>query len=211
MPEITRISKKFTYNIADQYLYQTNDLKRTAEWTYEGPDKLWIFVNNETNKINSRFHYTERDNGAEVPTPVGLTKVLVDCNVNPLLGSLLYDEKVYGDLPHTVENLPEGNTYGHPDPIPPDHTYELIEIEYNPVTGSFKEPYPWKKPHMTWERLLEVRNNMLLASDYRYAQATTEEKKAEWETYRQKLRDISTTYEGIDPWKVPFPQEPSNT
>lgn len=211
MPEITRISKKFTYNIADQYLYQTNSLKRTAEWTYEGPDKLWIFVNNETNKINSRFHYTERDNGADVPTPVGLTKVLVDCNVNPLLGSLLYEEKVYGDLPHTVENLPEGNTYGHPDPIPPDHTYELIEIEYNPLTGSFKEPYPWKKPHMTWETLLAVRTNMLLSSDYRYAQATTDEKKAEWETYRQKLRDLSTTYAGIDPWKVPFPQEPSNT
>lgn len=207
MPEITRIEKTFTYDLPDQYLYQTNDLKKTAEWTYTGPDKLWIFVNNETKQIISRFHYTERDDGADVPTPVGQTKVLVDANQNPLLASLIHVEIDYGTLPHTVENLPDGSTYGHPDPQVPDHTYELTEIVYDFETETFVTPYPWKKPHMTWEELRRWRNQNLALSDAKIRTCRPEEISA-WEEFRQKLRDIPTIFDGIDPWKVPFPDAP---
>ena len=94
MPEITRIEKTFTYDIADAYLYTTNNLKKTAEWTYKGPQYLWIFVDNETNKISSRFHYTERDNGADVPTPAGMTKVMIDADKDPILASLIHSEYI---------------------------------------------------------------------------------------------------------------------
>jgi len=207
MPEITRIEKTFTYDIADAYLYQTNNLKKTAEWTYTGPQFIWIFVDNSTNKISSRFHYTERDNGHDVPTPEGMTKVMIDADKDPILASLIHSEYTYGDLPHTEEILPEGVTYGHPDPIPPDHTYELIDIEYDPAAGEFKKPYPWKKPHMDWESIIIARDDLLKASDLKYNTANEADKPA-WEAYRQKLRDLPTTFEGIDPWKVPFPVEP---
>ena len=208
MPEINRIEKTFTYDIADAYLYQTNDLKKTAEWTYQGPDKLYIFVDAETKKIVSRFHYTDRDNGAEVPTPEGMIKVCVDANIEPALASCIHNEYVYGDLPHTVENLPDGVTYGHPDPIPPDHTYELTDIQYNVETQEWVKPFPWKKPHVDWEELTQARNDMLKASDTKLVMATSDEERAAWEVYRQKLRDLTTTFAGVDPWKVMFPQAP---
>ena len=208
MPENTIISKTFTYDIADQYLYQTNNLKKTAEWTYTGPDKLWIFVDKSTMKIHSRFHYTERDNGHDVHCPVEQIKVLVDANVNPCLASLIHNELDYGTLPHTVENLPENTTYGHPIPIPPDHTYELIEIEYDQATGEFKKPYPWKKPHITWDELKASRRAMLEASDSKIRTCPPDQIPA-WEAYRQKLRDLPTTFAGVDPWKVIFPAEPN--
>ena len=208
MPEITRIEKTFTYNIADQYLYQTNTLNRTAEWTYTGPRYMWIFVDAETKKILGRLHYTEADNGHDVPTPEGQIKVMVDADIEPIVASLLHNEYVYGDLPHTVENLPEGTTYGHPDPIPPDHTYELTEIVWNPDTQRFVQPFPWKQPHMDWETLLDVRNNMLNVSDSKLRTAPSDEVRAQWEVYRQKLRDLPATFAGVDPWKVQFPEEP---
>lgn len=207
MAENTPIVKTFTYDIADAYLYQTSKLKRTAQWTYKGPRYLWIFVDMSTNKIMSKFHYTERDNGAEVPTPPNQIKVMVDAAVNPEIASCLHSEEIYGDLPHTTEVLPDGSTYGHPNPIPPDHTYELTEIEYNATTEKFVKPYPWKKPHMDWEMLTRVRDAMLKSSDKKIASAD-EADKADWETYRQKLRDLTKTFAGIDPWKVPFPPEP---
>jgi hypothetical protein len=207
MPENTLIEKTFTYDIADAYLYQTNDLKKTAQWTYTGPRYMWIFVNNETNKISSRFHYTERDNGHDVPTPEGMTKVMVDADKDPCLASLIHNEYTYGELPHTVENLPDGSTYGHPDPIPPDHTYELIEIVYDSASGEFVKPYPWKAPHVTWQDIVDARNDLLLASDSKYNLAN-EAQKPEWEAYRQTLRDLTDTFAGIDPWKIPFPVEP---
>jgi hypothetical protein len=207
MAENTPIVKTFTYDIADAYLHQTSSLRRTAQWTYKGPRYFWIFVDVATNKISGRFHYTEKDNGADVPTPANQIKVMVDAAVDPEIASCLYNEIDYGALPQTVESLPDGTTYGHSDPIPPDHTYELTEIHYNPTTGKFVKPYPWKKPHMDWETLKSVRTAMLSASDAKIATAT-EAEKAEWETYRQKLRDLPRTFAGIDPWKVLFPTEP---
>lgn len=207
LPTNTTITKTFTYPVPDKYLYQTDTLKRTCEWTYTGPDKVWVFVDNHTNKISSRFHYTEKDNGHDVPTPIGMTKVMIDANVNPELISLFHNEIDYGTLPQTVEQLPEGTTYGHPVNVPPDHTYELTEIEYNPTTGQFVKPYPWKKPHMDWEMLKKVRESGLAASDRQLRLATPEQIPA-WEEYRQKLRDLPATFAGVDPWKVIFPEEP---
>lgn len=207
MPENTNIEKTFTYNIADQYLYQTNKLKRTAKWTYKGPDKLWIFIDSTTNKIISRFHYTEADNGQDVPTPEGTIKVLVDANEYPDIASLIHNEYNYGELPQYVETLPGGATYGHSDPIPPDHTYELTEIKYNPSTEKFVKPYPWKQPHITMDDIVTVRNSMLSSTDSKMRFASDEDKPL-WEAYRQQLRDLTTLYKDVDPWKIPFPPEP---
>lgn len=207
MPEITRIEKTFTYDVPDAYLYQTNALKKKSTWTYAGPDKLWIFVDNATGKVASRFHYTDRDNGSEVTAPDGMTKVLVDANTDPLLASMVHNEVDYGSLEHTVEELPDGSTYGHPVTIPPDHAYELTDIQYDAASNSLVKPYPWKQPHMTWENITVARTAMLLASDTKYALATAEQKPV-WEAYRQLLRDLPTTFAGVDPWKIPFPAEP---
>lgn len=207
MPETTKIEKTFTYNIADAYLYQTRKLKKTAKWTYKGPDKIWVFVNNTTGKILGKIHYTEQDNGADIPTPEGETKVFIDANTNPLLASLFADETDHGTLPQTIEELPEGYTYGHTDPIPPDHTYEVMDLVYNFTKQEFTTPYPWKQPHMNWEMFVQARNSMLNWSDTQIRLAATE-KVAEWEIYRQKLRDITTTFKDIDPWKIPFPEPP---
>lgn len=207
LPENTIITKTFTYPIPDAYLYQTDTLKKTAEWTYIGPDKVWIFIDNSTNKVSSRFHYTERDNGHDVPTPEGMTKVLVDANVDPIMISLIHNETDYGSLPHTVEQLPDGTTYGHPVNIPPDHTYELTEIMYNTATGQFVKPYAWKQPHVDWATLKKVRESALMSSDRKMRLALPEEVSA-WEEYRQKLRDLPDTFAGVDPWKVIFPSEP---
>lgn len=207
MPEITRTEKTFTYDMPDAYLYQTNDLKKTGEWTYRGPDKLWIFIDNNTKKIISRFHYTELDNGADVPTPEGQTKVLVNANEEPLIASLIHNEVDYGTLPQTVEELPDGNTYGHPDPQVPDHTYELSEIQYDVETGKFLKPLPWKQPHVSWDDLRQWRNQQLSISDAKIRTCRPELVSA-WEEYRQKLRDLPTLMEGVDPWKVIFPDAP---
>lgn len=203
----TRVEVTFTYDLPDQYLYQTNDLKKTGTWTYKGPDKKWIFIDATTKKIIGRFHYLESDDGADVPTPEGQIKVLVDANVNPVISSLLHNEYIYGDLDHTHEDLPNGTAYGVPDPLPPDHCYELTEIQYDVTTNTFVKPFPWKKPHVTWDDIKAWRNAHLAASDMKFNTATPDTKQA-WATYRQLLRDIPETFKGIDPWKVAFPQSP---
>lgn len=207
MPEINRIENTFEYEIADAYLHQTNKLKNTTTWTYKGPDKLWIFVDNATKKIMGRFHYTERDNGADVPTADGQTKVLIDANYNPIIASLIHNETDYGTLEHTEELLPNDTKYGHPVTIPPDHVYELSEITYDFETGEFIKPYPWKQPHVTFADIRKQRNGLLSISDMAIRTCAPTDI-SQWEEYRQLLRDVPSDFNGIDPWKVQMPVPP---
>ncbi len=206
--ENTIIKKTCTYDMPDDYLYQTNNLGLTGTYEYEGPDKLWIFVKEEDGKPFNGQVFTENDDGDLVPTPPGLIKVFVDANQETVLASMIWRHKDYSYLPTQTENLPNGHTYTRPAVQPPDHTYEFMECVYNVNTG-WAKPFPWKQPHMDWEGITKARNALLAASDKVLAtNLLSDEKKAEWETYRQKLRDLPADFAGVDPWKIPFPDEP---
>lgn len=201
------IKKKINYDLPDDYLYQTNDKGLVGTYTYEGPDKIWVFVNNETGKLTNGVFYTERDDGDQIPIPENQTKVCVTADNDPVIISMIY--RVNYEGPNKKENLPDGSVYERPDPTPPDHTYELMECEYDITNQKWKTPLPWKKPHMDWETLKMARNNMLRESDFLIRNnILTAEQSIALEEYRQKLRDLPDVFSGIDPWKVPFPQLP---
>jgi hypothetical protein len=85
-----------------------------------------------------------------------------------------------------------------------------MECVYNFQTNAWQTPLPWKKPHMTWEMFRVARTGLLAASDKVLATtAMSDQLRLEYETYRQKLRDLPATYQGIDPWKIKFPIEPT--
>jgi hypothetical protein len=115
----------------------------------------------------------------------------------------------YQSLPTKKEKLPDGSTYERFDPPPPDHTYEINEIAYDLVSKKWKTPFAWKKPHMTWKILKQARNFILRDSDFTFKnKILTQEQIDALEIYRQKLRDIPSVFEGVDPWKVSFPDLP---
>lgn len=217
---MNKIKKIFTYDIADDYLYQTNDLKKTAEWEYNGPDKLWVFVNKETNMLDPGMILTEDDNGEIYPTPLDKIKVMIDCNENPLLCTLVGgdDQKDYSLLPQYTEDLPTGQQYQRPLDPPPDHTYDDQNIQFDVEKNEFITPYPWKQPHVTWEEIRVYRNNLLKNSDHNILPDMPESLQQQWNDWRQSLRDIPQSYGSsskadippIDPWKVQaFPLSPN--
>jgi len=202
------ITRTCTYDMPDDYLHQTNTLGKTGSFEYHGPDKLWIFVSEETGKPLNGQVFTEKDDGDLVPTPPGMLKVFIDATVETVLASMIWRHMDYSSLPTITETLPDGSTYTRNEPQPPDHVYEFMDCVYNPTSGWVK-PFPWKQPHMTWEGLTTARNALLSASDRTLATTLlTDEKRAEWETYRQALRDLPDTFAGVDPWKISFPAEP---
>ena len=212
MPENTIVSKTFTYPKPDDYLAQTSNDNLTGTFTYNGPNKIWIFVDAETGKPTSGMYYTERDNGADVPTPQGELKILVEADREPEVISLVLADTDYGSLPTIDETLPDGNVYSRPIDPPPDHTYEFMDCVYDITAdvngGHWVRPLPWKKPYNNWDEIRQVRNGLLAVSDQDIQKATTPEKITEFEDYRQKLRDLPALYDGIESHKVHFPPEP---
>ena len=63
---MTIITKTFTYNLADDYLAQTGDMGKTADWTYIGPDVIYAVIDRDTNIYAGHFYLEEQD-GATVP------------------------------------------------------------------------------------------------------------------------------------------------
>ena len=56
------IRKTFQYDLPDEYLSNESTLGLKAEWTYEGPEKIWVFVDYNQgiplglSNVTSTFH-----------------------------------------------------------------------------------------------------------------------------------------------------------
>ncbi len=221
----TIIEKDFTYNIPDDYLAQTNNDNKTAEATFKGPDKIWIFVDKDTGKsTRSRLLLTEEENGADFPTPEDQFKIEVDCATDPTICSLwdTTEWETVKNQTQLVVDLPDGTTYERPEPTDVDHTYELDDCVYN-MDGTLSADgttytggtwtMSWKQPWSSWDELILVRNNLLTGSDAKIAEDMPEATKTVWKEYRQKLRDLPATFkrgtaDEFPAHMVNFPVEP---
>lgn len=158
---MANITKLFTYDLADTYLAQTNNLGKEANWMYEGPDKIWVYVDATTGQLENTGFKTEEEDGPNLPVWEGTKLVEVDCGVNPLFCTLVgASVPVEGDdLTQYTEELPNGATYSRPADPMPDHTYEINGAVYNEAENSWS--YAWKQTWVTWDKLLEFRDSRL--------------------------------------------------
>jgi hypothetical protein len=209
---MTRISRTFTYDLADDYLAQTSELRKSASWTYNGPDRIWVFLDNETNKLYGTNFYTLEEDGPSIPSPLGCTKLEINCQANPLFCTLVgASDHVDGDaLPKYSEDLPNGEVYTRPLNPMPDHTYEFNDAEYNPRTQQWS--YPWKKTWVTWDDIRSVVASQLsqVETELRGLSDLPSSLRTMLETYKTELENFETTWAGIDAHKVWLPIHPIN-
>lgn len=199
---MAHIRKTFTYPKPDEYLGQFDNQQLTGEHTYEGPDSMWVFIDNVTNKI-SPDAYMEEEEGMDFTPASNLRKVLVDCDENPIICSLM--ECDVDDDEHELieETLPNGVTYWTYQDPPPDHTYEKFDIECNSnnqfikvasSTNGGTPHYPWKQPHVKWAHLRRHRTSLLQWSDDKVNVDMPQSLQDDWNEYRQTLRDIPVLF-----------------
>lgn len=217
---INTITKTFTYNLPDDYLAQTSELGLTAEWTYEGPEKLFVFVENETGNLLFSQSFIPTDGSEEIEAGAVLragldtTAVLLTPGTNDdhaLVASLYHaiDTSRSAGYPQKEYKIDGVTLYERPDPTSPDHTYEPTEFKYNLETGEFVKPYTWKKPWITMEQHVAVRDAILAGAKEDLENGDlSEEVKAKMPEYIEKLEQ---TYEKFAGWQVhmiPFPDDP---
>lgn len=206
---MTEITKKFTYDLADDYLAQTNELKKTNEWLYNGPDKIWVFVENDSNNVGGFNFLTLENDGPTYPTPLDHIKVEVNCEENPLLCTLLRANKYRPDLndfPQVEISLPNGEVYKRPKNPDPEHTFEVSEIQYKDGKWS----YSWKKPWVTWEDIYKSRDHLVKEAekDLRLLTSLPESLKEKLQNYIDSLKNIETEWAGYEPYMYVFPKYP---
>lgn len=211
---ITTTTVNFTYKVADE-LFSTSDAAgNTAEATYTGPDRIWVFVDAETGAFNRSYpDLTTMEDGGDVPTPPDQHKVEIVAADDPLIISIIKSDLVTtNNQTQVTESLPNGNSIKINTPADVDQTYDINSLVYDIAAGTWNTP-AYRESGTTWQDKLNARNNMLLASDGKIAPDMPEALKAEWIAYRQLLRDLPAdwgygTDSEIPAWKVLLPEEP---
>jgi len=217
-------TKKFTYDLPDEYLIQTNTLGLTGEWTYEGPDKIYVMIDRKTNKICTVLNWLvyddtktreENDEFADMFSGLDFDYALIDANEEPLLlaavvgGSIGPEESTLPQKTYTLEGETEP-FYSRPDPTFPDHTIEVADVEWDPTANAWKKPFPWKKPHITKEQLLSALDNVIRQEKKVDTEGFTSTQKTKWAAYLTALENVPTKFAAYldTPWMVPFPINP---
>jgi hypothetical protein len=214
---ITQITKAFTFNIADEIFGSTATENRTADASYTGPDRVWVFVDAETGKLSRQYPpLTSIEDGADVPVPFGTHRVEVTAeNDIQILAMFKENYVTYADTTKITEALPEG--YGsveYNNKATLSETYSLDDLVYDIEANTWKD-IPFYDDEITWDQLISSRNTMLAASDGKISPDMPDSVKQPWVTYRQLLRDFPAAYgygtdNQVDAWKVQFPEQPED-
>lgn len=216
------ITKEFEYDLPDDYLSQETTLGLKANWTYVGEDKIWVFVDKETNKLNYFESFSYYDDGKDYEEQLkymtlagGLNSypVLVEAEKEPLLISAIA-QKAPEMKDMEVKNYYHYETgewiYARPNPTTPDHTIELPECEYDPEKSEWKKPFPWKKPHITREEFENWLTGRILYEKKMDISLLTDEEKNIWSEYLEELENIPIKFEKYldTPWMIKTPDVP---
>lgn len=215
------VSVEYEYNLPNDFLVDHSFSEgKTRATTYDGPDKIYFIVDEETGKE----HYmpiTAEDKADGRPLPLGCKYVEVDCIEHPLFCQLrapIIDEAEENHdpaltVPHSQSPLVEG----YPQfmiqyPLLVRNIYDkfnsTIDKDGNPqiatysvVHGLFGGPFD-ETGLPDWDYVRTKRTKMLEACDSKIGSDMPQALKDKWLVYRQRLRDITVALADVPPWIV---------
>lgn len=207
---MTNIRVSFNYNLQDDYVSGTWDLKRSASYVYEGPDKIWVFVDDQ-GEIYSMNWFSEEEGGPELETPEGYTKIEIDCAGNPLVSEIIGSNNYDWDRDTQemiVVDLPNGETYEYPKYPEPNHTYDTGRVTYDFENNDWIL-YPfenWK----TWDDIITSLNTKKELANEKFASNTDwpEDMRSTYSDYISKLDTFLDDWADIPVMGVRIPDDP---
>jgi hypothetical protein len=211
---ITTVTKTLTYKTPNEQWGNSDSEGKTATATYSGPDKFWVFVDNDTRKISPPFYNSMQD-GDSIPVPPGMTRVLLSADIQDDLKIIaMLDRTLFSEpdgYAQTEEELPDGSIYTGFLPLTVTDIYNIDTVTRNFESTSWE--FSYRAASVTWNDIMNARNGQLTASDGRVAPDMPESLKAMWIEYRQKLRDFPATMgrgtvAEVDAWKCQLPNPP---
>jgi hypothetical protein len=217
---MANIKQKFTYPLPDEYLAQTTDLGLIGEWEYEGPEKVYAFIDKDGKIIISwgyRNHddsLTQEENDKNMDIVSGLDAYYapIEFSKDPILLSALVQIRMSSDQPQKEYRLtPDGEVfYSRPDPTLPNHTIEVADCEWDFEANDWKRPFPWKTPHITREVFESAFNRILSSMGEVDASPFTSAQKKKWSDFIKEFENVPTKFADYmdTPWMVPFPTDP---
>lgn len=225
---MANITKTFTFALPDEYVAQTSDLNLTAEWTYEGPAFMWVFVDNATETLQTSQSFMavkaagDLQEVANIRAGVDQRAVLLSpatSDVDATIASMMvtkdtgkasgYPQKEY-KFPADHANAGEVY-YERPDPQAPDHTYDSTAIKYDFTNNEWVTPFGWLQPWVTMAEHKASRDSVVADSTAKLADLRsnmTADQITAAEAFIAEMENIYVKHAGIEPFMIGFPPNP---
>lgn len=211
---ITNVTKQLTYKTPNKQWSTDDSLGKTATVTYTGPDKLWVFVDDDTRKISPPFYNSSND-GDSIPVPPGMTRVMLSAEVQTDLKVMVMLQNYCVTEPvgytSTEVSLPDGTVWFDRSPLFVGDIHDIDSVTYNLETSTWN--FGYRTSPVTWDDIINARNAKLTASDGRISPDMPEALKAVWVEYRAALRNFPVTMgrgtaNEVEAWKCQLPNPP---
>lgn len=214
---------EWTLNLPNEYMVDhsfTDGHTRTC--VYDGPDKLYLIINNDTGK-EEMGPITELEKADERPVPINCRYVEVDCISNPLIcqlrGPILDEmEEDYDSFTHPQggKDIDGYRSFTYQTPLRPLDVYDpdTIHVDSDDNITIQARTIPWavmgggdRVPD--WNDVRAKRKQLIKNSDSEVTDDMPQELKDMWADYRQRLRDWPNVMEaaGVPAW-IAYNMEP---
>ena len=200
------------------------DAGKTRKAVYDGPDKIYLQVDDNGNEIAGPLTEDDILDGRSMPADCS-DWFEIDCATNPLICQLRgpvvneLEEEYTGETVHPQSPVIDGYPqFSYGTPIMPDDVYDPLSVK---VVGGEATVSRWsvskklvdRDSDLTWDQLRAKRNMMLESCDARTSTDMPTAMLDEWKAYRQKLRDFPAVMEANSvPANIAyymFPAEPA--
>lgn len=206
----------WTMNLPNEFMVDhTFTDGNTCQKVYDGPDKLYMIINNETGMQESGpITQLEKDDGR--PVGLGCRYVEVDCISNPLICQLIgpvideEEEDYTGEaFPPGVREIAGHNKFSYQTPLQARDVYEIDSIRVDENDNITVDAVTLPQAIMgggdrlpDWPDVRAKRMQLLKNSDSEIVDDMPAALKTKWQNYRQALRDWPSVMEnaGIPAW-----------
>lgn len=199
------ITYTFDYLLPDSRFATTTESGKLASWTYQGPERLYIGINNLGKTSQSSL--VDADKNPNFKFKPEFTTIEFFAKEFPIVASLFYVNYDLNPIQKKLQLFPQNIQVEINDPLPLPEIYSKEDITYNFVTKSFDTPL--MESDVTWEIIRKQRNDQLVSWDKKIAAEDMPEHLRDTVLqYRQKLRDIPNDWADYHPAEVVFPDPP---
>lgn len=203
------ITKTILFPVPTDWMGDTQDDDEVGVTTYTGP-RYWLtyWEPGENNSMIEFFPIGDKDCG-RVPV-AGSVQVVLDVEEYPLHAAALFG---YGRIPAPEQITVNCGPSSDPNPTISDpyhfnEVFDMTTFYYDTETSAWSSPqfsrdtpdccFPDEETVcFGWRNIRHTRNKMLEMADGEGTNPNTPDLNAEWEAYRQKLRDLPADWADV--------------
>ena len=223
---MAQITKTVIYPVPTEFYGDNQDTNRSGIATYVGPDKITFWYENNGTDASPNWevvHSFPSDEPEKRDPPAGARVVELNADTHPMNAIAMWGGIEGPDLIET----PAGPD-SEPNPIIPDYlhfneVFDMCSFGYDMENstwnnGKFSGQHTeillpdGESASFSWENVRDIRNRLLESSDSMVPADAPEGFASAWRTYRQKLRDLPSTWSSVGDktYLIVWPREPGD-